>query len=31
VDGVRDVVVHTEPAPDGQPYPELPEHMRERG
>ena len=28
---VCDVVVHTEPAADGLPYPELPERMRERG
>jgi cation diffusion facilitator family transporter len=28
VEGVRDVVVHTEPASDGAPYPELPAHMR---
>ena len=26
--GVRDVVVHTEPAPDDAPYPELPPRMR---
>lgn len=30
VSGVRDVVVHTEPAAAGRPYPELPEHMREQ-
>jgi cation diffusion facilitator family transporter len=28
VSGVRDVVVHTEPAAEGVMYPELPEHMR---
>ena len=27
IDGVRDVVVHTEPAAAGAPYPELPERM----
>jgi cation diffusion facilitator family transporter len=27
IDGVRDVVVHTEPAPPGAPYPELPARM----
>jgi cation diffusion facilitator family transporter len=30
VTGVRDVVVHTEPAHDDQAYPELPERMRPR-
>jgi cation diffusion facilitator family transporter len=29
VSGVRDVVVHTEPATDDAPYPELPPHMRQ--
>jgi cation diffusion facilitator family transporter len=28
VSGVRDVVVHTEPAVDGAPYPDLPDRMR---
>ncbi|HVZ34028.1 MAG TPA: cation transporter dimerization domain-containing protein, partial [Polyangiaceae bacterium] len=28
IDGVHDVVVHTEPAPDDATYPELPERMR---
>jgi cation diffusion facilitator family transporter len=28
IDGVHDVVVHTEPAPDDAAYPELPERMR---
>jgi cation diffusion facilitator family transporter len=28
VSGVRDVVVHTEPAAEGVPYPELPDRMR---
>lgn len=30
LDGVRDVVVHTEPAADDAPYPELPSEMRPR-
>jgi len=31
VNGVRDVIVHTEPAAEGVPYPELPERMQNDG